>query len=76
MLQARNEGKLIYILRMDADHDAQINGRTHEEIIDDIKEYTTFLSCRTGSTHDTDSEINAAQPASFSLCSLCMCSEP
>ncbi len=38
VLQARNEGKTIYVLRMDAGHDAQINGRTHEEIIDDIKD--------------------------------------
>jgi two-component system chemotaxis sensor kinase CheA len=65
VLQARNEGKFIYILRMDAIHDAQINGRTHEEIIEDIKAYTTFLSSRIGSKHETDSERNASSPHAF-----------
>lgn len=52
VLQAGNEGKYIYILRMDAASDERINGRTHEQIIDDIKAYTTFLSSRTMSACD------------------------
>ena len=65
VLQARNEGKIIYILRMDAIHDAQIDCRTHEEIIDDIKAYTTFLSNRTVSTQGTDSERNTSSRHPF-----------
>ncbi len=42
--QARNEGKTLYVLKMSDFHDAPISVRTCEEIIDDIKAYTTFLS--------------------------------
>jgi two-component system chemotaxis sensor kinase CheA len=52
--QARNEGKTIYVLRMEAGHDTRVNGRSHEEIIDDIKTYTTFLSSRTGYMPDSE----------------------
>lgn len=54
VLQAGNEGKIIYILRMDAASDECINGRTHEQIIDDIKTYSTFLSSRTMSACDAE----------------------
>ena len=64
--QARNDGKTIYILRMDAAHDA-MNGRTQDQITDDIKAYTTFLASRTAPAHDADSDKNGSGPHSVLL---------
>ena len=65
VLQAGIEGKTIYILRMDAIHDAKISGRSNEEIMDDIKSYTTFISSRTTSVHDAGPEGIATGRHSF-----------
>ncbi len=56
VLQAKNEGKSIYILRMDSAQDTEMNGRAHSEIIEDIKTYTNFLSSRTASAFDAGAE--------------------
>ena len=65
VLQARNEGKSIYILRMDTVRDMPVNGRTHAEILDDIKTYTTFLESWDEPTHDAGSETIASGRNSF-----------
>ncbi len=48
LLQARNEGKHIYIFRVDFINDTQFQGKPAREIIDEIKDYGTVLSVRTG----------------------------
>ena len=53
--QVRNDGKTIYVLRMDVGPDA-MNGRTPEQVMDDIKAYTTFLASRSALAHDADFE--------------------
>jgi two-component system, chemotaxis family, sensor kinase CheA len=66
VLQARNEGKTIYVLRMDAILDVRINGRSNAEIIDDIKSYTTFLSSRTESVRNAGTEgVDSGRPLLF-----------
>ena len=67
VLAARNEGKSIYILRLDAVHGARMNGRSHEEIMDDIKSYTTFLSSQTTSVHEPVSEESTSGRRNYLL---------
>jgi len=48
LLQARHEGKHIYILRVDFINDVQFQGKPAQELIDEIKDYGTILSVGTG----------------------------
>jgi two-component system chemotaxis sensor kinase CheA len=48
LLQATLEGKHIYILRVDFINDVQFQGKPAQKIIDEIKDYGTVLSVRTG----------------------------
>ena len=56
LLQAKIEGKYIYILRVDFINEVQFHGRSAQEIIDEIKGYGTVLSVRTGEKPDIFSE--------------------
>ncbi len=44
--QARNEGKIIYILRIDAVQHIHMKGRSPEQVLEIIKTYSTFLASR------------------------------
>ena len=48
LLQARLEGKHIYILRVDFINDVRFQGKPAQGLIDEIKNYGTVLSVRTG----------------------------
>ncbi len=67
LLMARNEGKTIYILRMDAGPDARLNGRSSDEVMDDIKSYMTFLSSRTEPVENAGPDESDAGLRSFLL---------
>ncbi len=56
LLQAKIEGKYIYILQVDFINDVQFHGKSAQEIIDEIKGYGTVLSVRTGEKADIFSE--------------------
>ena len=56
LLQAKIEGKYIYVLRVDFINDVQFHGKSAQEIIDEIKGYGTVLSVRTGEKPDIFSE--------------------
>ncbi|MEI6261338.1 MAG: chemotaxis protein CheW, partial [Deltaproteobacteria bacterium] len=56
LLQAKIEGKYIYVLRVDFINDVQFHGKSAQEIIDEIKGYGTVLSVRTGGKPDIFSE--------------------